>query len=94
MLRREIGGIEGARILSTFARVVVAAGLMALVAWGVFGALENWLPGKMFMTQVVRLGVTIGSALLTLAIAAHVLGIPEFSEARDLIVGRFRRMSS
>jgi putative peptidoglycan lipid II flippase len=94
LLRREIGGIEGARILSTVARVVVAAGLMALVAWGVFGALENWLPGKMFMTQVVRLGVTIGSALLTLAIAAHVLRIPEFSEGRDLIVGRFRRMSS
>jgi putative peptidoglycan lipid II flippase len=94
LLRREIGGIEGSRILSTFARVAVAAGVMALVAWGVFGALDNWLPGKMFMTQVVRLGVTIGAALLTLAIGAHVLRIPEYTEARDLIVGRFRRMSS
>jgi len=68
--------------------------LMALVAWGVFGALDNWLPGKMFMTQVVRLGVTIGSSLLTLAMAAHALRIPEYAEARDLIVGRLRRMRS
>jgi len=93
LLRREIGGIEGARILSTLGRVVVAAGVMALIAWGVFGALDNWLPGKMFMTQVIRLGVTIGSALLTLAIAAHVLRIPEYAEARDLILGRLRRVA-
>ena len=32
-------------------------------------------------------------ALLTLAIASQVLRIPEFGEARDLVIGRFKRMA-
>ena len=93
LLRKEIHGVEGRRIAATFARVAVAAALMGVVAWFGYAALDHWLPGKMFMTQVTRLGVTIAAALLTLAAAAHVLRIPEYAEARDLVLGRLRRVA-
>jgi hypothetical protein len=51
-----------------------------------------WLPGSAFVLQVIRLTLSIGAAVLTLAVAAQLLRIPEFGEARDLVLGRFRRM--
>jgi len=92
LLRREIEGIDGPRIVSTLVRVVVAAFVMGVVAWGSNLLLEGWLPGPAFVRQVVRLGVVIGISLAALAAAAQLLRIPEFDEARDLIVGRVRRM--
>jgi putative peptidoglycan lipid II flippase len=93
LLRREIHGIEGARIASTAARVVIAALAMAAAAWGADALLAGWLPGSGLLQQIVRLGVSIGSALAVLAGAAQLLRIREFGEARDLILGRFRRMA-
>jgi len=92
LLRREIQGIDGPRIVSTLVRVVVAALVMGVVAWGSNLLLEGWLPGPAFVRQVVRLGAAIGVSLAALAVAAQLLRIPEFGEARDLIVGRVRRM--
>jgi putative peptidoglycan lipid II flippase len=92
LLRRELHGIDGPRIVSTLVRVVVAALVMGVVAWGSNLLLEGWLPGPAFVRQVVRLGAAIGVSLAALAAAAQLLRIPEFDEARDLIVGRLRRM--
>lgn len=92
LLRREIHGIEGARIASTAARVVVAALLMAAAAWGTDALMAGLLPGDGLVQKIVRLGVSIGIALAVLAGAAQLLRIREFGEARDLILGRFRRM--
>jgi putative peptidoglycan lipid II flippase len=92
LLRREIQGIDGARIAATLARVVIAALVMGVVAWGSNALLEGWVPGQTSFRQVVRLAAAIGLSLAALAAAAQLLRIPEFDEARDLIVGRFRRM--
>ena len=95
LLRREIDGIEGGRIASTAVRVVVAALVMAAAAWGA-DALHgrSACPETGSLQQIVRLGVSIGIALAVLAGAAQLLRIREFDEARDLIVGRVRRMSA
>jgi putative peptidoglycan lipid II flippase len=92
LLRREIHGVDGARIVATLVRVVIAAAAMGAVAWGSNLLLEAWVPGPALVRQVVRLGAAIGLSLATLAAAAQLLRIPEFDEARDLIVGRVRRM--
>jgi putative peptidoglycan lipid II flippase len=92
LLRREIHGIEGGRIASTAIRVVIAALFMAVAAWGTDRLLAGALPGRALMPQIVRLVVSIGIALAVLAAAAQLLRIREFGEARDLIVGRVRRM--
>ena len=91
LLKREIHGIEGARIASTFARVSIAAVVMAGAAWGTHELLTGALPGTAIGLQLVRLGGSIGVALATLVAMAHLLRIPEFAEARELVTGRFRK---
>jgi peptidoglycan biosynthesis protein MviN/MurJ (putative lipid II flippase) len=93
MLRREIHGIEGPRLLSSFVRVAAASVLMAIATWAVAEALTSWLPGGGFVPQVTRLLLSIGTGLLTLAAAAHVLRIPEFGEARGMVWSRMKRMT-
>ncbi len=93
LLRRELRGIEGAKIAASLGRVMIAALVMAGVTWGTFAALERLLPGDALPLQIVRLAVTIGGALITLAATAQLLRIPEFAEARDLVMGRLRRMA-
>jgi putative peptidoglycan lipid II flippase len=92
LLRREIHGIDGSRLAASFGRVTVATAAMTAAAWGVFTLLGAWLAGPSTMTQMLRLGGSIGAALVTLTVAAHLLRIPEFGEARDLVLGRWRRM--
>jgi len=94
LLRREIQGLEGTRIAASFARVVVAAAVMGGVTWGAHEALLGALPGSSLLLQIVRLLVTITLSLAALAGVAQALRIPEFAEARDLVLGRLRRMTA
>jgi putative peptidoglycan lipid II flippase len=93
LMRRELSGIDGDRIVRSLLPIVVATAAMAVAAWGSNTVLTMWLPGQAFVLQVLRLGLSIGIAVATLAIAAQLLRIPEFGEARDLVLGRFRRMT-
>lgn len=92
LMRRELNGIDGGRILRSLIRIAIATTAMAIAAWGANALLVAWLPGQAFWLQVIRLALSIGAALVTLALAAQLLRIEEFGEARDLVVGRFRRM--
>jgi putative peptidoglycan lipid II flippase len=93
LLRREIHGMEGRRMLASFARVLVASLIMGAVTWLTHAMLLNVLPGTSLALQLVRLLVTIALALVSLAGVAQVLRIPEFAEARDLIGARLKRMA-
>ncbi len=93
LLRREINGLEGARIASSTSRTIAAAAIMGAVTWGTHIGLLHAVPGGSFVLQASRLFVTIVLSLATLVAAAQLLRIPEFGEARDLIIGRFKRMA-
>jgi putative peptidoglycan lipid II flippase len=93
LMRRELNGIDGTRIAKALVRVLIASAVMAGAAWGANAVLTQWLPGQALALQIVRLALSIGTALLTLALAAQALRIEEFGEARDLVLGRFRRMA-
>ncbi len=93
LLRREIHGIEGARIAASFARVVIASAVMGGVTWGVHTAMLGALPGPALTMQLVRLVITIAVSLAALAAVAQLLRIREFAEARDLVLGRLKRMA-
>lgn len=94
LLRREINGIEGRRIAASLARVTIAGALMAAVTWAAYAGLEQVLPGDGLMAQIARLTITIGVSLAALAGAAQLLRIPEFGEARDLVIRRFKRIGA
>jgi putative peptidoglycan lipid II flippase len=91
MLRRSLGGIEGGAIASALARIAVAAALMGLAAAGADAFLSVRIPGNGIVAQLVRVGTTIGVALAVLAVTAHLLRVPQFSEAVSLVARRLRR---
>ena len=90
LLHKHLDGLEDRRVLSSFARTVIASAVMGLTAAALDGALAAWLPGAGFLTQALRLGTTIAASLAVLAVAAHVLRIREFREAMSQMLG-FRR---
>jgi putative peptidoglycan lipid II flippase len=92
LLRREIHGLEGSRIAASFLKVMVASAVMGAVTWSAHAVMIGVLPGPSLVLQMARLLVTITLSLATLAAAAQVLRIQEFGEARDLILGRLKRM--
>jgi putative peptidoglycan lipid II flippase len=94
LLRREIGGVDGDRIAGTFVRVLGAALAMSVAVWLADSGLGTWLPGDGIWRQVVRVGGSIAVGLGVLATAAHLFGVPEFREARALVLGRVKRLSS
>ena len=69
----------------------IAAALMGAAAVGADAFLAERIPGNGIAAQLVRVGATIGLALAVLAVAAHVLRVPQFAEAVSLIKRRLRR---
>jgi hypothetical protein len=72
--------------------VFVAAAVMGVVTWGVDQVTVSALPGSSLAMRSTRLLITIGASLGALVAVATVLRIPEFAEARDLVVGKLKRM--
>jgi peptidoglycan biosynthesis protein MviN/MurJ (putative lipid II flippase) len=92
LLRRELQGIEGTRIAWSFAKVAVASAVMGAVTFAVDSAMLTILPGDSLTMQIVRLGITITMSMAALIATAQLLRIQEYGEARDLILGRLKRM--
>ena len=64
---------------------------MGAAAVGADAFLAERIPGNGIAAQLVRVGATIGLALAVLAVAAHLLRVPQFAEAVSLIKRRLRR---
>jgi putative peptidoglycan lipid II flippase len=93
LLRQRLGGLHGARLMSAFARITIAAGAMGIAALLTLQALLNWLPGSGVTLQAIRLAMAIGMALLVLAATATLLHIREFKDAFGLLADRLRPAS-
>lgn len=88
LLRRELGGIDGGTIATSFSRIAVASIAMGATALGTDWLLAEWLPGDAVLMQVVRLGWSIGLAIVVLLSAAWALRVPELADLRDVIMRR------
>ena len=73
--------------------MIVASAAMGAVTWGVHTVMLTALPGASFSPQMIRLLITIAVSLGALAAVAQLLRIQEFGEARDLVLGRLKRMT-
>jgi putative peptidoglycan lipid II flippase len=91
LLHRQLRGLNDRRLASSFARIVVAASVMGLVAALTARAGVSVLPGNTLTAQVARLTTAIGVSLLALAGAAWLLRIREFGDSVDLVLRRARR---
>ena len=92
VLRKRLGGIDGARILSTLLRVIpaslLAAGAAFLTAQGVHHAFGSDV-GNLSRLVEVSAGVLVG--LLVFGVSTLIVRIDEADEVKDAVLRRFRR---
>jgi putative peptidoglycan lipid II flippase len=92
MLRRHLGGIEERQLTMTFLKTLVASLAMGAAAWYGQLLLNQVIPGGSIPLQGVRVAGAIAIGLAVLAAASSLLRVHEFHEARDLVLGRLRRL--
>ncbi len=92
VLRKRLGGIDGARIWSTILRVipasVLAAGAAFLTAQGVQHAFG---PGGGNLSRLVEVSAGVLVGLLVFGVSTLIVRIDEADEVKDAVLRRFRR---
>ena len=89
LLRKDLGGIEGARTLAVALRMLAAAALLGGVAYAAWAGLDAAL-GDALAAQIVAVLAAIGAGLSVYAAAVWVLRVPEADQIRRLLVSRGR----
>jgi putative peptidoglycan lipid II flippase len=87
ILRRELAGIEGGRLLAGVVRMLVAAALLGALSYLTWDALDELL-GRSLAGQAVSVlsAIAVGSAVY--AAAVWVLRVPEARQIPRLLVSR------
>jgi putative peptidoglycan lipid II flippase len=82
LLSRRIGGLDGARVLRAFLKILIASAVMGAAAYYAEAWLHRLFPDPWWLPRAIRVGGAIAVALATLALAAAVLRIEEFAQVR------------
>jgi putative peptidoglycan lipid II flippase len=88
LLGRRLGGLEGRRIATATAKIMIASTVMGIVAWSTSRWLTHAMPQGSFTFRGMSLAGSIAAALAALAGSARILRIAEFEEAAGRIVRR------
>jgi putative peptidoglycan lipid II flippase len=89
-LRGRLRGIELGRTLRAVAKMILAAGVLAGVAYAVWWPLDEAL-GRSLPAQVAAVGAALTAGSLAYAGAVLALRIPEARQIVDLLASRLRR---
>src|SRR4051812_1640813 len=89
ILRRELNGIEGARLASGLVRMTAAAALLAAVSYFTWKGLDEAL-GRSLAGQAVSVLPAITAGSVVYAAAVWLLGVPEAKQIPRLLVSRGR----
>jgi putative peptidoglycan lipid II flippase len=84
VLRREFGGLELGRLLSTVIRISIASLVLAAVSWLVWDVLDSAL-GRSTVAQIISLGTGMILGGLAYAAAAWMLRIAELEQILRLL---------
>ena len=88
LLRGRLGGLDTARVLRTFVKITVAAGLMGIAVWAAHGWLVDVVSGTSLFARLLQVFGSIGCGLLVLVVGARLLRIDELEQARRQILSR------
>ncbi len=88
-LRRELHGFEGRRTAIMLGQVTFASGLVALVAYGTWYALDQAL-GRGLAAEIVSVGTACTLGLAVYAGAVALMRVPEGAQLWRLVSGRLR----
>jgi putative peptidoglycan lipid II flippase len=89
ILRDTLGGIEGARLVSATVRMLIAAALMGLAAYGVWYGLDELMGGSL-VAQLVEVLAALAVGAVVYGTAVWALRVPEAHQVRELLVSRGR----
>jgi putative peptidoglycan lipid II flippase len=92
LLRGRLDGLDGRRLLTTLAKVTLAAGVMAVTTVAIQHAMDRVAPGAHLSMRALRLTASIGGGIAALAGVAKILGVEEFDDASALVLGRVRKL--
>jgi putative peptidoglycan lipid II flippase len=87
ILRGELGGIEGAKLVGTLVKMLLAAGALAAVSYGSWYGLDELL-GRSLIAQIVTVGVGVATGVVAYAAAVWALRVPEAHQVVRLIRAR------
>jgi putative peptidoglycan lipid II flippase len=92
VLRVQLGGIGGRRLLLASTKIVLASAVMTAVVIGVNRSMSVFGLSGNAMSQAVALLSAIGAGLVALAVAARVLRIEEFATLADGAMRRVQKL--
>src|SRR5215217_7398486 len=87
LLRRDLGGMEGARTLGAALRMLAAAALLGAVSYGVWYGLDSAL-GRGLGGQAVSVLAALGAGVAAYAGAVSAMRLPEALQIKRLIMSR------
>lgn len=88
LLHRRLGGLESRRLVGSFARSCLAAGVMGAAVGAADGLAAAVAADSGFVAAAAILGGEIALGLVVLAVAGRLLGVAELGEVREQILGR------
>ena len=89
LIRRQLGAIDGKRLLSAHARIASAAAVTGVGAWLVSRELEATLGVRTLATQMIQVGASLVTGLILYAALASALHLEEFRPLLRILTGRF-----
>jgi putative peptidoglycan lipid II flippase len=87
-LSRQVGGLEGSRLLRFSIRMALATALATGVAWLVLHGMQSALPGTGKLPVLARLVSSGAADLVVFVLCARALHISEVTEVLDLVARR------
>lgn len=93
-LSRQVGGLDGARMLRYSVRLLVVAGLATGLAWAARWAAYELLPGQGKPEMLVHLGLVGLTGMIAYLLLARLFRIGEVTEVVGMVTSRLRRSSA
>jgi putative peptidoglycan lipid II flippase len=94
LLSRQLGGLDGRRLVRFGIRMAIAAGIATAIAWAVLQGMHAALPGTGKPVVLARLVVTGAADVAAFAALARALRISEVTEVLALVADRLSRTRS
>jgi putative peptidoglycan lipid II flippase len=90
LLSKRLGGIDTGRVVRSSVKICLASAIMGVAAYLVESWLHGLFPARTFAAHAIRVGGGIGAGLATLAGAAWILRIEEFSHSLRRVLAKVR----
>lgn len=87
-LRGRIGGLDGARVIRSIAKIGAAAAVMGVLVWVSSATLQRWMQPESLTEQAIALGGAVAVGVGSYLGVALALGVEEVSLLKDVVVRR------